>query len=63
MWFGVAISILLFGNVLSEETESRVVVTAQGPVRGYRDPSEDIFVFYGIPYAKAPTGAQRFKVM
>ncbi|XP_063534936.1 uncharacterized protein LOC134744918 [Cydia strobilella] len=38
--------------------ESRLVQTAQGPVRGYK--KDDIFYFYGIPYATAPTGTRRF---
>ncbi|XP_063622380.1 esterase E4-like [Cydia splendana] len=38
--------------------ESRVVQTAQGLVRGYKE--DDIFYFYGIPYATAPTGTRRF---
>ncbi|XP_026485189.2 cholinesterase 1-like isoform X1 [Vanessa tameamea] len=53
--------LFLIGNVLSEETESRVIVTAQGPVRGYKDPIDDVFAYFGIPYAKAPTGSQKFK--
>ncbi|XP_050350735.1 cholinesterase 1-like [Nymphalis io] len=62
MWFyAVASYIFLISNVLSDETESRVIVTAQGPVRGFKDPNEDIFVYYGIPYATAPTGSQKFK--
>ncbi|KAG6453286.1 hypothetical protein O3G_MSEX008080 [Manduca sexta] len=50
--------------VVAQETEervSRLVVTAQGPVRGYKDPAGDLFVFYGVPYATAPTGPHRFK--
>ncbi|XP_026485191.2 carboxylic ester hydrolase-like isoform X2 [Vanessa tameamea] len=62
MWFtAVVSSLFLIGNVLSEETESRVIVTAQGPVRGYKDPIDDVFAYFGIPYATAPTGSQKFK--
>ncbi|XP_047535113.1 cholinesterase 1-like isoform X4 [Vanessa atalanta] len=62
MWFNAVFgSLLLIGNVLSEETESRVIGTAQGPVRGYKDPIDDVFAYYGIPYATAPTGSQKFK--
>uniref|UniRef100_A0A0K8TVB0 Carboxylic ester hydrolase n=1 Tax=Epiphyas postvittana TaxID=65032 RepID=A0A0K8TVB0_EPIPO len=39
--------------------ESRTVQTAQGPVRGFK--TDEIFEFYGIPYATAPTGKNRFK--
>ncbi|XP_047990198.1 esterase FE4-like [Leguminivora glycinivorella] len=38
--------------------ESRIVQTAQGPVKGYK--KDDVFYFYGIPYATAPTGTRRF---
>ncbi|XP_046975579.1 esterase FE4-like [Vanessa cardui] len=62
MWSTAVVSFLfVIGNVLSEEIESRVIVTAQGPVRGYRDPTDDVFAYYGIPYATAPSGSQRFK--
>ncbi|KAI5642271.1 carboxylesterase family domain-containing protein [Phthorimaea operculella] len=44
---------------------SRVVNTTQGPVVGFRtvDPNQkpDLFMFYSIPYAKAPTGQDKFK--
>ncbi|XP_028164297.1 uncharacterized protein LOC114355565 [Ostrinia furnacalis] len=43
------------------EREARLVRSPQGPVKGYKDPGDSIFVFYGIPYATAPTGADRFK--
>lgn len=42
--------------------ESRVVQIDQGPVRGYRDPDRNLFAFYNIPYATAPTGRNRYKV-
>uniref|UniRef100_A0A2A4J321 Carboxylic ester hydrolase n=1 Tax=Heliothis virescens TaxID=7102 RepID=A0A2A4J321_HELVI len=37
------------------------VRTAQGPVRGRKHPTEDIYTFYNIPYATAPTGQDKFK--
>ena len=40
----------------------RLVNIAQGPVRGRLDPEGGLHVFYNIPYATAPTGADRFKV-
>ncbi|CAG4922081.1 unnamed protein product [Colias eurytheme] len=53
---------LFFSAVsISHGLESRIVDTEQGPVRGYRDSDTGIFAFYSIPYAKAPTGRQRFK--
>uniref|UniRef100_A0A2A4J554 Carboxylic ester hydrolase n=1 Tax=Heliothis virescens TaxID=7102 RepID=A0A2A4J554_HELVI len=39
----------------------REVRTAQGPVRGRKHPTEDIYTFYNIPYATAPTGQDKFK--
>ncbi|CAH2229606.1 jg27436 [Pararge aegeria aegeria] len=41
--------------------QSRLVQLTQGPVRGYKDPDLGIYSFYGIPYATAPTGKDRFK--
>ncbi|CAG4922138.1 unnamed protein product [Colias eurytheme] len=53
---------LFFAAVsISHGLESRVVDTEQGPVRGYKDSDVGIFAFYGVPYAKAPTGRLRFK--
>ncbi|XP_053601340.1 esterase E4-like [Plodia interpunctella] len=40
---------------------SRLVQTAQGPVRGRKDPLTGVFAFYDIPYAKAPIGSEKFK--
>ncbi|XP_046968111.1 juvenile hormone esterase-like [Vanessa cardui] len=60
MWYLFMCLLFLLGRTTSE-LDSRLVEITQGPVRGYKDPIEDIFVFYGIPYAKAPTGPQRFK--
>lgn len=47
----------------SENDPWRLVQLSQGAVRGYKDPDLEIFSFYGIPYAKAPTGTDRFKVI
>ncbi|CAK1541785.1 unnamed protein product [Leptosia nina] len=47
--------------VLSQETNFREVTITQGKVRGYKTPNENIFVFYGIPYASVPTGADFYK--
>lgn len=41
---------------------SRTVTIEQGPVKGYIAPEGGVFVFYGIPYATAPNGTQRFRV-
>uniref|UniRef100_A0A1L8D6J4 Carboxylic ester hydrolase n=1 Tax=Plutella xylostella TaxID=51655 RepID=A0A1L8D6J4_PLUXY len=45
----------------SEEENSRLVQISSGRVRGYKNQQWDIFEFYGIPYATAPTGVNKFK--
>ncbi|KAG6453272.1 hypothetical protein O3G_MSEX008074 [Manduca sexta] len=52
---------VLYVSMTASAHVSRVVQLPQGPVRGYRDPGGDIFTFYGIPYAAAPTGVNKFK--
>ena len=47
---------------LTTSLKDRVVHIDQGPVRGFQPEGEDYFVFYGIPYATAPTGDNKFKV-
>lgn len=44
------------------ESLFRNVNTDQGPVRGFLVDDDEVFSFYGIPYATAPRGADRFKV-
>ncbi|XP_032516620.2 esterase FE4-like [Danaus plexippus] len=51
----------LFLSVIAKNQESRLIKIHSGPVRGYKDPLENVFTFHGIPYATAPTGTQRFK--
>nr|ADE05555.1 carboxylesterase [Helicoverpa armigera] len=46
--------------VLADD-EWREVRTAQGPVRGRKHPTADMYAFYNIPYATAPTGEHKFK--
>lgn len=49
--------------VAAQNVENTKLVTiSQGPIRGYRNAEYDIYEFFGIPYATAPTGTQRFKV-
>ncbi|XP_046974193.1 cholinesterase 1-like [Vanessa cardui] len=59
--YWLAILPCLLYSVLCADPESRLVQLDQGPVRGYKDVKEGIFVFNGIPYATAPTGRDRFK--
>ncbi|KAJ0181320.1 hypothetical protein K1T71_003405 [Dendrolimus kikuchii] len=47
--------------VRAQVQESRVVQTDQGPVRGYKESERNLFTFYNIPYATAPTGRDRYK--
>ncbi|XP_047538355.1 cholinesterase 1-like isoform X1 [Vanessa atalanta] len=61
MYWLVIINLSLFSLVLCDDPPSRLVYLSQGPVRGYKDLDLDLFVFYGIPYAKAPTGYEKFK--
>uniref|UniRef100_A0A1L8D6M6 Carboxylic ester hydrolase n=1 Tax=Plutella xylostella TaxID=51655 RepID=A0A1L8D6M6_PLUXY len=46
---------------VQESVQSKVVKISSGPVRGYKDKKTGIYEFYGIPYASAPTGEDRFK--
>lgn len=60
---GVVFLVLNYlSSSFGQAPEARIVVTAQGPVRGYKDPTRNVFAFYGIPYATAPTGRDRYKV-
>nr|QIJ96707.1 carboxylesterase [Glyphodes pyloalis] len=59
-WLCVAFVICL-GWVVCDDREERIVRIEQGPVRGYKEKGDSIFTFYGIPYASAPTGKDKFK--
>ncbi|CAH1643315.1 unnamed protein product [Spodoptera littoralis] len=59
MWKLVVLLFCCLAIVLGDD--SRVVSTAQGPVRGRLLPSGGVYGFYNIPYASAPTGADRYK--
>ncbi|XP_047538363.1 esterase FE4-like [Vanessa atalanta] len=59
--YWLAIFSCLLYSVLCADPESRLVQLDQGPVRGYKDVNEGIFVFSSLPYATAPTGRDRFK--
>lgn len=56
--------VIFFGLNLSSglTKEARLVHTTQGPVVGYKEPGDNVFVFHGIPYATAPTGENKYKV-
>lgn len=60
MIFAIVVASLSFAT--AQTSESRDVTIDQGPVRGYKAPGSNVFDFYGIPYATAPTGTNKFKV-
>ncbi|XP_013196054.2 venom carboxylesterase-6 [Amyelois transitella] len=53
----IALSSVVAQNGTEESLEVKIT---QGTVRGYKKIGSDVFVFYGIPYATAPTGRQKF---
>ncbi|KAL0895516.1 hypothetical protein ABMA27_011625 [Loxostege sticticalis] len=61
MWSGLVVCLWLCLGVLGEGREGRLVNTHQGPVKGYKEPGDSVFVFHGIPYATAPTGDYKFQ--
>ncbi|CAB3231272.1 unnamed protein product [Arctia plantaginis] len=55
---------LLCGSAVSSEFDKgkwKEVKIKQGPVRGYRDSSSELWTFRNIPYATAPTDKNKFK--
>lgn len=56
----ICVAVACGASAQSDARDSRTIHTAQGPVRGYKN--DEIFEFYGIPYATAPTGPNRYKV-
>ena len=54
--------VLLCVTAVLADDEWREVKIAQGPVRGRKHPTEDLYTFFNIPYATAPVGADKFKV-
>lgn len=62
MWWSTCLSLCaILASVRPDSTDSREVKISQGTVKGYRDPEGDLFAFYNIPYATAPSGTARFK--
>ena len=55
--------ITLYLTVILAEEEYLEIQTLQGPVRGRKHPNGDLYAFYNIPYATAPRGANKFKVL
>lgn len=47
---------------VAQNEVSKLVTIVQGPVRGYKASGSDVYEFFGIPYATAPNGTNKFKV-
>lgn len=45
-----------------DDGDWKQVHTAQGDVRGRKDPDGGLYVFYNIPYASVPIGYGKFTV-
>lgn len=63
MWLK-CVSLLVSLTLINGESHKgfpQEVRLKQGHVRGYKEPGKSYYAFYGIPYATAPTGNQRFK--
>ncbi|KAJ2943842.1 hypothetical protein O0L34_g8169 [Tuta absoluta] len=63
MWLRRVLSLLslVYPSTQATDVVSRVVNIEQGPVVGFPTPDGDLFMFYSIPYATAPTGHDKFK--
>lgn len=59
MWRLVLFSVFIV-NVLGENI--RIVELDEGPVSGEKYWNGNFYEFYGVPYATAPTGRDKFKV-
>ncbi|XP_045777023.1 esterase FE4-like [Maniola jurtina] len=58
--FNLFILSVVFNCVVASE-ESKVVILADGAVKGNKYWDGEFYEFYGVPYAKAPTGRDRFQ--
>ncbi|XP_045770453.1 venom carboxylesterase-6-like [Maniola jurtina] len=58
---GLFLCVYGYLSLVMGEPSSRLVNIDQGAVKGYMASEGDVFVFYGIPYATAPTGDQKFR--
>ncbi|VVC88035.1 unnamed protein product [Leptidea sinapis] len=61
MWFIISLLIYALFSPCVQGANDLTVKLEQGYVRGYIDPDGGFYAFYGIPYATAPTGDQKFK--
>lgn len=62
MWKNTLICVYAVVCLAQENDYKKLVHIEQGPVRGYQDFVTRIYAFYGIPYARVPTGPDRYKV-
>lgn len=53
---------LLTAVASNADEDSLTVELTQGHVKGYKEEGKNYYAFYGIPYATAPTGGDKFKV-
>ena len=60
LWILTVFLVVALSNC--DDSEWRQVRTSQGDVRGRKDPEGGLYVFYNIPYATVPLGADKFKV-
>lgn len=58
----VLLIVIVCATISRCEEQERVVRILQGLVRGYKDQENEVFAFYGIPYATVPTGEHKFQV-
>ncbi|KAL4705270.1 hypothetical protein ACJJTC_010289 [Scirpophaga incertulas] len=58
IYFLILLFLVILSGVCLAQQEERVIRTPQGLVKGYKE--DDIFIFYGIPYATGPKGKDRF---
>ncbi|XP_072929533.1 esterase E4-like [Epargyreus clarus] len=60
MWRFILFSIFLT-NVLADDEKTRTVILSDGGVEGVKYWNGDFYEFYGVPYAEAPTGRDRYQ--
>ncbi|CAK1600054.1 unnamed protein product [Parnassius mnemosyne] len=61
MWKCIVLLCLISVLGGAQTREAKLVNIAQGPVRGYKAQNDNLYAFYGIPYATVPTGDQKFQ--
>lgn len=62
MWRTLQLVLCFVTPNIGYRDDPSYVMTSQGPVRGQKE-SDGVYTFYNIPYATAPTGEDKFKVI